>query len=240
MAMKIIAILIMLAALFLLYRIACPKQATSKRDRETSPEKPGTVPDVVGKSRYVAAAESQPQPLLATTTATSKETEKAIEKQDTFAPETEKNRSAVIPPDELDAVFDDSPHPEDLDIPPDDDEHDDGVDYQAEDEAEELNRVTGGEERFAESIDFEDLQAVRKVVEEQPAEVSDETAKTIEKLENTDMFEWLVSGDEGKANWIKAVVERNIQNVMPETEKTEDKTSDETDYGNFDVAEFLS
>jgi hypothetical protein len=40
MFMKIIALLIMLAALFLLYRIACPKQEDMKRDRDAPPGKP--------------------------------------------------------------------------------------------------------------------------------------------------------------------------------------------------------
>jgi hypothetical protein len=47
-----------------------------------------------------------------------------------------------------------------------------------------------------------------------------------------------VAGDEGRANCIKAVVERNIQKTMPETESTEDDTSC-VDYGDF-VAGFLS
>jgi hypothetical protein len=40
--------------------------------------------------------------------------------------------------------------------------------------------------------------------------LDDDTAETLTALENTNMFEILVSGDEGKMNWIKAVVERNI------------------------------
>ena len=49
--MKILAIIIMLAALYLLWRIVYPKQASTKKDNETPPEVPKNVPDVMGKPR---------------------------------------------------------------------------------------------------------------------------------------------------------------------------------------------
>jgi hypothetical protein len=240
--MKLLAILIMLAALFLLYRIACPKQIGAKKDndtqKDTPPEKPKTVPDVMGKSRYVAPERSQPVP----TPATSPETGKVIEKQDTFAAETEEKRSVAIPAGELDTVFGEETNREFMSIPLETENENDGdeseVNFEAEEEAEELDRTLGHGAEYADGIDYDDLLTVAKMVSEQPAEVSEETAVTLEKLEHTDMFEWLVSGDEGKANWIKSVVERNIQRTMPETEQTEDETSD-ANYGDF-VAGFLS
>jgi hypothetical protein len=236
--MKLLAILIMLAALFLLYRIAYPKQSTVKRANSTPPKRQETTYSVMGKSRYVATDKSQPLP----TPATSEETAKVIEKQDTFAAETEEKRPAEIPADELDEVFGNDATNEFMSIPLETESEDDSseseVDFDAEEEAEELNRVLGREPEYADGIDYDDLRTAAKVVKEQPDEVSEETAVTLGKLENTDMFEWLVSGDEGKANWIKAVVERNIQQVMPETEDTENGASD-TDYGDF-VADFLS
>jgi hypothetical protein len=93
----------------------------------------------------------------------------------------------------------------------------------------------GHEAVIAEGLDYDKLQTTVKVVMEQSENVSEETAQTLLNLENTDMFEMLVSGDEGKMNWIKSVVERHIQNTMPEME---DETSG-TDYGDF-VADFLS
>jgi hypothetical protein len=235
--MKFLAILIMLAALFLLYRIAFPKQADTKRDRDASPEKPKTVPDVMGKSRYVAPERSQP----VQTPATSQKTEKVIQKQDTFAAETEEKRSAEIPADELDTVFGEETNREFMSIPLETENENDGdeseVNFEAEEETEELSRTLGYGAEYADGIDYDALQTVVKVISEQPAEVSEETAVTLERLEHTDMFEWLVSGDEGKAYWIKAVVERNIQKTAPEMEETEGETSD-ADYGGF-VAGFL-
>ncbi|GHT39118.1 hypothetical protein FACS189437_01590 [Bacteroidia bacterium] len=228
--MKVLAILIMLIALFLLYRIAYPKQAdTKKGDNTAPPEKPKAAADVMGKSRFVLPDRSQPLQ----TSATPAETETTSEKASIFAPATEEKPSATIPPEELDEVFADEPNPEILSIPLDDD--DEETDYEDEDETEELNRTLGHEAIMAEGVNYDQLQMAVKVVMEQPEDVSEETGETLMRLENTDMFEMLVSGNESKMNWIKSVVERHIQNTMPETK---DETS-ATDYGDF-VADFLS
>lgn len=230
--MKLLALLIMLAALFLLYRIAYPKQADTKKGNDTAPpEKPKVANDVMGKSRFVLPDRSKPLQ----TPATLSETETTSEKPVIFAAETEEKPSGIIPSEELDEDFADEPNPEILSIPLDDD--DEEIDYEAEEEEAELGRTLGHEAVMAEGIDYDKLQTAVKAVMEQPEDVSEETGRTIVELENTDMFEMLVSGDEGKMNWIKAVVERNIQKVMPETE---DETSDANfDYGDFDVADYV-
>ncbi|GAB6013461.1 hypothetical protein [Viscerimonas tarda] len=230
--MKLLALLIMLAALFLLYRIAYPKQADTKKGNDTAPpEKPKVANDVMGKSRFVLPDRSKPLQ----TPATLEETETTSEKPVIFAAETEEKPSGIIPSEELDEVFADEPNPEILSIPLDDD--DEEIDYEAEEEEAELGRTLGHEAVMAEGIDYDKLQTAVKAVMEQPEDVSEETGRTIVELENTDMFEMLVSGDEGKMNWIKAVVERNIQKVMPETE---DETSGTNyDYGDFDVADYV-
>jgi hypothetical protein len=232
--MKITVILIMLAALFLLYRIAYPKQEDMKRDRDAPPEKPKTVPDVMGKSRFVLPDRSQPLQTPATKPETGKEAEKAL----IFAAGTGEKPSAIIPADELDRVFGNDSGNEIMSIPLEY-ENEGETDYEAEEETEELGRVLGHEPEYADGIDYDSLQTAAKAVREQPDEVSEETAVTLEKLGHTDMFEWLVSGDEGKLNWIKAVIERNIPKTAPEMEETEGETSD-ADYGDFEIADFLS
>jgi len=222
---KILVLIIMLIALFLLYRIAYPKQINPKKDSDIANEKPKTVPDVMGKSRFVLPDRSKPLQ----TPATSPENEKPEEKSDIFAAETEKKRSAVIPAEQLNEVFGDEPNLEILSLPLDDDNE---IDFEAE-EAEELRQTLGQEAGYADGMDYDDLENMITVVQEQPDEVSEETGRTLAALENTDMFEMLVSGDEGKMNWIKSVVERNIRNTMPEAE------SETADYGNFDIADIL-
>jgi hypothetical protein len=66
--------------------------------------------------------------------------------------------------------------------------------------------------------------------------VSEETGSTLAALEYTDMFEALVSGEEGKMNWIKSVIARHVQNRTPDTESD----ISGTDYGDFEIADFLS
>ncbi|MDR1951292.1 MAG: hypothetical protein LBP96_03580 [Bacteroidales bacterium] len=241
--MKLVAIIILLIALFLLYRIAYPKQSVEKKDNETLPEKPKSLPDVVGKSRFVLPHRSQPLQ----TPATSQDSEKEKEKPLTFAPESENNRSIAIPPERLDNAFLNKQNSDNSSLPPDvdtedgtgievDDDDETDIDIEAE-EAEELNRALGHEAVYADGIDYYDLQTVVKIVKEQPAEVSKKTADTITALEHTDMFELLASGDEGKMNWIKSIIERNIQKLLPETENENYGTT--TDYGNF-TADFLA
>jgi hypothetical protein len=60
MIMKLFAIIIILIALFLLYRIAYPKQVDTKKNNAIPKEKPKTVPDVMGKSRFVLPDRSKP------------------------------------------------------------------------------------------------------------------------------------------------------------------------------------
>ncbi|GHT38462.1 hypothetical protein FACS189435_4740 [Bacteroidia bacterium] len=223
----------MLAALYLLYRIAYPKQADTKKGNDTAPpEKPKPVADVMGKSRFVLPDRSKPLQ----TPVTLEETETTSEKPVIFAAETAEKPSGIIPPEELDEVFADEPNPEILSIPLDETD-DDEIDYEAEEEEAELGRTLGHGAVMAEGIDYDKLQTAVKAVMEQPGEVSEETAETLTALENTDMFEMLVSGDEGKMNWIKAVVERNIQKVMPETE--DETSSANFDCGDFDVADYV-
>jgi hypothetical protein len=227
--MKLIAIIIMLIALYLLYRIAYPKQASTKKDNETPVEKPKSLPDVMGKSRFVLPDRSKPLQ----TPATSQETEKEVEKEPIFAAKTEENRSMAIPAEQFDEVFDDNSNPEIMSVSLEDG-NEDKIDFEAE-EAEELGKALGHEPILAEGMDYDDLQTVVKVVKEQPDEVNEETVRTITALENTDMFEMLASGNEAKMNWIKAIVARNVQNRMPETENI----ISDIDYGNFDVADIL-
>jgi len=233
--MKLLAIAIMLVALFLLYRIAYPpKQASAKKGDEIPKEKSKSFPDVMGKSRFVLPDRSQPLP----TPATLQETEKEEEKAFIFAHESEEKRSLTIPIEQLDEIFGDESNPEVMSLPLEDEneyEDESEIDFEAE-EAEELHRVLGHEAMLADGIDYDDLQHVVKVVKEQPDDVSEETGRILVALENTDMFEMLASGNEGTMNWVKSVIERNIQNTISETES---ETSDDRNYSDF-VADFLS
>jgi hypothetical protein len=96
--MKVFAAVVMLVALFLLYRIAYPKQQIAKKGDDVPEKKEIDEENVIGKSLFVRVENS---PL---------ETEKQEEKVTVIT-------DAVIPSERLDEVFEDEPEPDDLDIP---------------------------------------------------------------------------------------------------------------------------
>jgi hypothetical protein len=139
--------------------------------------------------------------------------------------------------------FDATPDPEDLDVEPDETEtgYEAEIDPEAEEEAE--DRIQGQGEMLAAGLDYDDLYDVAKVVSRQPETVSEKTAATMTALEHTDMFEMLASGDRGKMDWIKSVIDRHVQAGMPEERDSENEAESDTsgaDYGNFNIADFLN
>ena len=217
-------------AIFLLYRIAYPKQADTKKSDEAQAEKPKTVPEVMGKSRFVLPDRSKPLQ----TPATSQEIEKGDEKPNIFASKTEESQSAAVSPEQTDDDVSGNSNPEIMSIPLESEsEEENETDIDAE-ETEEIRIALGHEAIPADGIDYDDLKDVVKVVNEQPEKVSEETCRTLMAVEKTDMFEKYVSGDAGKMDWIKAVIERNIQKKMPDT-GNQDSDTDCDDF----IADFL-
>lgn len=221
--MKVLAVLIMLAALFLLYRIAYP--GGKAKDSDPPPEKPEPAADVMGKSRYVLPDRSKPLQ----TPASSAENETNERKAITFAAGSEK-RDAVIPPGKPDEVFGEEPDPESLDIEPDENE----TESDSEEEVECLRQTPGGDAETAEGLTIEEMAGTVEAVQN-PA---DESAELLYRMERTDMFERLVSGDEGKAERIRAVIDRYIRSLNPEVEVEEDAGNDSRK--DFDIRDFLS
>jgi len=215
--MKIFAIIIMLVSLFLLYRIAYPKQTTTRK-RDDFPEKnTKKTHNVMGKSRF-----ERSKPLQ--TPATLPKIENSEKKSNIFAPEIE-TRNAVIPPELLDEIF----NHDELEIEPDENElkfgdNRDDWDSEALDETAEFEQ--GAE--LASGMSIEEMCEAAKAIESP----TDEKANILFKVEKTDMFEQVVSGDEGKAAKIKAIIDRHFQSFQ--TEETE--SSENSD---FDVSEFL-
>ena len=76
MIFKLFALIIMLIALFLLYRIAYPKKKKTEKDNVTQKEMPKSPHNIMGKSKFVMPDRSKP---LQTPT-TNFENEKGIEK----------------------------------------------------------------------------------------------------------------------------------------------------------------
>lgn len=222
--MKPLAILIMLAALFLLYRIAYPKRQEAKRGGDTPRKREIDIGGVIVKSRFVRPLPGQAR----TTPATPPKTDFQAEKADIFAAENGK-REVAVPPERLNDAFADEPDPDDLDIEPDAMETDSDTD----EEAEELRRALGRDAQRADGLSIEEMtEAI-----EATRNPTDEKADLLCRIEKTDMFERLVSTDSEKALRITAIIERHIRSLYPE-ETGEGK--DGNDPVDFDVADFLS
>jgi hypothetical protein len=236
--MKLLVLVIIVLCLYLIYRIAFSGQPDVKAGRDIPRKKDTDSPEPVVKNRYVLPASGQPRPTPATCLETDKQDEKAI----TFASGNEKP-DAVIPVEKLDEVFGKTPGTEqeedvdenDLDIPPDEDEEETSEPEDLEQESEDLRQTLGRDADLAGGLSIEEMTEAVKAIDNP----TDENAGLLYKVEPTDMFEKLVSGDEGKAARIRAVIDRNIQSLNPAVEKESENIGD-SDYKNFNMADYLS
>ena len=149
--------------------------------------------DIVGKSRF---ALSSSKPLTAKSeplAATSSKSENLPEIPDTFAPSNDEKPSIVVPQEELDEAFSNTPpdednEPMDIDYP---------LEYEMEDEDEETEDVEGtAQAALASGVEFEDLgNAVRTVnkADEATPEQKQKAGDTLLEMRKTDMFEQVVS-----------------------------------------------
>jgi hypothetical protein len=230
--MKIFAATVMLAALFLLYRIAYPKPSATEKGDET-PEKMKIGDDeAVGKSRFVRPSGSQTQ----TTPAVSLNPEKQDEKANIFAPENGKIET-IIPFDRLDEIFgEEQTDEDDLDIPPDEDEPDEADSPDADEETEDFRQELEATTEFANGFSIEEMETAAKAIENP----TDGNAELLYRVDKTDMFEKLVSGDDGKRQRIAAVIDRHIRSLNPEVEVEVANESSDNEHENFDIADFLT
>ncbi|MDR0413482.1 MAG: hypothetical protein LBH61_06770, partial [Dysgonamonadaceae bacterium] len=214
------------------------QQGTTKGGVENPPKEEKPDRSVMGKSRFVLPDRSKPLQTPAIQT----DIEKNEEKSYIFAAGTENRKQVAIPSNELDEAFGKDSNPEIIpdysDIEIDDDDDNGDIDFEAE-EAEELGRVEGSGAMYADGYDFNDLQTVAKAVREQPETVDGQTGKTLVALEHTELLILLAEGDEGKANWTRAIIDRQVQRKMSEME-TKTEVSTNTDYGDFEAADYFS
>jgi len=227
--MKTAAFMIMLIALFLLYRIAYPKRSATKKSNEILPKKEVDISELVVKSRFIRPNPGQ----LQTTPTTSVKTDLQGEKQKTFAGGNG-HSDGVIPSTRLNEVFDSEVNPEELDISPDEDERTDEANL--EEEAEDLRQVLGRDAEYAEGLSMEEMTEVAEAIDNP----TDEKGGLLFRVETTDMFEKLVRGDEGKAARIREVIERHLRNQCDEGEMDgEEDDRMDNDWRNFDMQKFL-
>ena len=222
--MKTVVLIVIFFSLFLLYRIGFRTKPKAGRNplRVESTETDET--DAIGKSRYVLPARRNP----VQTSATASKTDEWQEKADNFALGNE-NRNAIIPPEKLDEVFSEEPNPEDLDIPLDEDEETNEADL--DEENEDLRQSFGRDLELAEGLSIEEMTGVAEAINHPTTD----NAGLLLKVEKTDMFEKLISGDEGKAARVKAVIDRYVRSENPEVEPEESNA----DWKDFDMRNYL-
>jgi hypothetical protein len=228
--MKVLIIIILLISQYFLYRVAFPKKPKTIQDDDDTPRKrERDISEVVVTSRFVRPDYGQSQkpdsaPLP---------TELQAEKPAVFAAGNEK-RDAVIPPEKIDEIFAEDPDPADLEIDLADDEPDEP---DLEDESDDLQQSPGGDAELADGLTIEEMTETVEAIDVP----SDENARLLYRVDKTDMFEKLVSGDEGKAARIRAIIDRYVQSQHPEVEtkvSSEENTGD-NEWENFDVLSFL-
>jgi len=178
--MKVFAVAAIVIALYLLYKISRTENKAAFHSKEDIPEreKPDTE-NVVGKSRYVPASQSQ-----AAQTLSSKEENKIPDKKaDIFALEN-KRKEREEKPEEAELL--------DIEVPLDSEPEDwDG-------ETEELQEIFEGEPQFAGGLTYEEMtEAVSK--EDKP--------EILRQLSKTDMFEQLIFQDKAKAERIRKILD---------------------------------
>ena len=224
-------ITLMLVALYLTFCIALSMRPPKVKKGDDSPQERRTdISEVVVKSRFVRPESGQSKP----TPARASETDFQKEKHSIFALGNGKG-DAVIPSEKLDEVFGEEPSPEDLDIEPDENVETDEPDVDLKEEAEDLLRMPmpEGNTDPAKGFSFEEMaEAAESVVNP-----TDEKGEILYRVEKTDMFERLVSGDREKAERIKAIIDRHTRSRSPEVES--DNEGD-NDWKDFDIRNFLS
>jgi len=230
--MKATVIIITLIALYRLYRIAHPKRMNKEKEDDTLQKSEPDLSDVVIKSRFVRPEKRQIEP----TSSTPLQTDLQEEKLSNFASGNEcgnGKKNAVIPPEMLDELFsEEEPDPKDLDIDEDDETK---TVEDLEEEAEDLPQSMGTDTELANGWSIEELTEAAEAVNNP----TDEQAAILFKVEKTDMFEQLVSDDERKMEWIRAIIDRHVRNLYPEVENEVQDNGKSEEWMNFDVQSLL-
>lgn len=201
-----IALYALFVAFYLLRERIQKRRRNAAKKSAFNPFRTSVKEDIVGKSKF-DLRHSLPQ--ATTLNNSDKETKNAS----IFVEEKEKKTSAIIPLDELDAVFskDDLSDKDSIEInleieniPPEFEPDDDSEEIdEAESEDEDAEGIAGVS--IAQGLNFDDLASMVRTVEtadNATSEEKEEAGRVLVEIRKTDMFEQVVSGEAKK----KAVV----------------------------------
>lgn len=149
--------------------------------------------------------------------------EKSEKESVTFAAESPERYSARVENDEFDAVFSNTPM--DIDV---------ATEYSNDDELESIACYTGPEYISTSGVGFDEMENLAKVVgekEQQPQRVA-QAATTARKVENTDLYEAVISGYENGLQKVAAMLAK-YETAKPTPVPTVDN------YEDFELHNFL-
>lgn len=203
----------------------------------TSPKRRDDVPDIVGKSSFRVRSTTPKSAIPTPQAATKPENEKPMEKEPTFAPETEKRTSARLSDEELDAAFE---HLEIPDVPLEYEEDETGADEEMP-----LAVHSAG---YASGVSFEQIDRAVRTASDASATDTErrEAGRVFGQIEGTELYDRLMGGSAAIGEKISGLMdyylsqpvsmEGDAGTVAVQPQNTTD-APDDTD--GFDIRDFV-
>lgn len=190
--------------------------------------------EIMGKSHFVL---SQPQPNADTVL----KTEKVIEKEDTFVPSSEPKPSGVVPNEQLDETFSDTPEPIEIDVPM---EYEEEKEVDFDEESEELQELMGHDADLASGFSYDEMKLATKTISDEEASnaAEVEAGEVLYKIEATEIHEQIISGDAERAARVTYLIDLHLEQYNKKvTDNEEPDASNEGDesYNKFDIANYI-
>ena len=224
-------------AAYLLWEKRQTKRPSSPSD-VTSPKRRDAVSDIVGKSTFRVRPTTPKSAIPTPQAATKTENEKPMEKEPTFASETEKRPSARLSDEELDAAFE---HLEIPDVP---------LEYEEDDEtgADEEMPLAARPAGYASGVSFEQIdRAVRRASDASATDTERrEAGRVFGQIEGTELYDRLVGGSAAIGEKISGLMDYYLsQPVSTEGDagtvavQPQDITDAPDDTDGFDIRDFV-
>ena len=224
-------------AAYLLWEKRQTKRPASPSD-VTSPKRRDDVPDIVGKSTFRVRPTTPKSAIPTPQAATKTENEKPMEKDPTFASETEKRPSARLSDEELDAAFE---HLEIPDVP---------LEYEEDDEtgADEEMPLAARPAGYASGVSFEQIDRAVRTASDASATDTErrEAGRVFGQIEGTELYDRLVGGSAAIGEKISGLMDYYLsQPVSTEGDagtvavQPQDITDAPDDTDGFDIRDFV-
>ena len=231
--MKFLVLAIVILSLYLIYRLVFSNEDRKSQVRETSISNLPDDYEVVIKNRFVLPVQSNSEKHE-----DKKENPDLQDKKpNIFATGNTNRDTAVIPTKDFSEVFSEDVNPEDLDIEKDENETDADEDLEIDEEVEELRQNMGEIEGYADGFTYDELRTTLNDADKQSEGMTKAAIETLRNISKTDIFEKLVSSNEGRAARIASILDRNEQSFLNSDSPMDDENKE---YQKFDIKQFLS